>query len=199
MCTSDCKFPRNSCLWESIFRIISSVRSPLASKTPYKTAITSFAFAVAARLIRRWNQTGQKFAGAPDIAGTFLPRYPRLLWILILITYLDCFRGIVARQRSRFGSAALAGAFTALAAWTTISGFVFKLAFTAADSPELLDSRVLHFAERYSGVVALVTQARIVFAGIIALVAMYMSAGRRGQDLRPEIGKRPYKAILSHC
>lgn len=190
MCTSDCKFSSGALARKPIFTIIPSVRSPIASKAPYRTAITSLAFAAAARLIRRWNQTGQKFAGAPDIAGAFLPHHPRLLWTLILITYLDCFRGIVARQKSRFGSTALAGAFTVLAAWTTLSGFVFKLAFTAADSPELLDSRVLRFAEAYSGRVSLVTQARIVFSGIMALGAMYMFANRRGHDLKPAIGKR---------
>ncbi|KAJ6186346.1 Alkaline phosphatase-like alpha/beta/alpha [Penicillium mononematosum] len=41
------------------------------------------------RLLRRWNQTGQKFAAEPDIARTFFARHPEIFWGLLILTYVD--------------------------------------------------------------------------------------------------------------
>jgi ethanolaminephosphotransferase len=51
--------------------------------------LTTLGLAVAQRVLRRWNQTGQKFAAEPDIARTFFPAHPAIFWGLFMITYAD--------------------------------------------------------------------------------------------------------------
>ncbi|EER40547.1 phosphoethanolamine transferase [Histoplasma capsulatum var. duboisii H88] len=125
-------------------------------------------FAVSSRIMRRWNQTGQKFAAEPDIARTFFPSYTNVLWILILLTYTDICQGMV-RRTSSAGAASFSRLFFPI---LTSFALLFKLSFTAADSPELLQNVLIssHLVGSITGV-SLITQARLVFTGIaIALV-----------------------------
>lgn len=47
---------------------------------------------VIVRIIRSWNQTGQKYAGGPDIASYLsLEEHSGWLWLLILINYCSLF------------------------------------------------------------------------------------------------------------
>ncbi|KAL2108265.1 hypothetical protein VUR80DRAFT_4064 [Thermomyces stellatus] len=115
------------------------------------------------RIIRGWNQTGQKFAGAPDIVKTFIAPKPKFLWSLIVATY-----GWLQRRLTKpFGrnprsiSVSLVGALV-------FAAFTFKLAFTSEDSPELVVEPLssLHGAiPNFS----LVTRARMVFGGVLGM------------------------------
>lgn len=134
------------------------------------------------RITRRWNQTGQKFAGADDIAtsGVFHGNNSILLWVLIGATYLDVTNRIsrhVARsvvtldnpiyrkmldptpqQHHRMMGSLIA---TPLC----VAAIVFKLAFTVKDAPELtygITSSVIDRVEMLD----LVDLARMVFGGI---------------------------------
>ncbi|KAI1821782.1 alkaline-phosphatase-like protein [Xylaria intraflava] len=118
------------------------------------------------RMVCGWNQTGQKFAGEPDIVTTFLIPNPTLLWILVWCTYFWVARGILK---------ALDGVPTVISG-SMISGVVtsavsFKLAFTKQDAPELVIGLAKFLADLFEGP-SLVTQARTVFMGI-GLAAIY--------------------------
>ncbi|KAK3333890.1 alkaline-phosphatase-like protein [Cercophora scortea] len=117
---------------------------------------------VVTRLIRGWNQTGQKFAGEPDIVKTFLSTSPALLWTLVGATYLWIHRELVHGFSRLPVPVGFIGA-TALA----LAAFNFKLSFTHEDAPEL----VVGFAQRlldldFAQGTSLVSRARAVFAGL---------------------------------
>lgn len=114
-----------------------------------------------ARLTRRWNQTGQKFSGSPDIAREFLAQHTTLLWSLVGFTYLWNLNSLVTVTFARFGQIIAGTVGSAL----TTAALTFKLAFTNEDSPELLDSFTRAMAGTEFGA-SLVTRARIVFGGI---------------------------------
>ncbi|RYP56412.1 hypothetical protein DL771_011893 [Monosporascus sp. 5C6A] len=136
-------------------RLSNTVRRPLPVII---AAMTAF------RIIRAWNQTGQKFAGEPDIVTMFLTPHPTLLWCLVVLSY-----SLIAGQL--FGS--LSTGIPMLISGSLVSGLLlltlsFKLAFTMEDAPEL----VVGFARRLVDVFVLeggpdlVTRARAVFIGL---------------------------------
>ncbi|KAK2761397.1 major facilitator super transporter protein [Arachnomyces sp. PD_36] len=134
------------------------------SKTVYQ-GIGPMALLIAFRITRRWNQTGQKFAAEPDIATDFLTRNVHILWVLVFVTYADVY------QRISKNAPALTGESSAI--WRVAStllcvfAFAFKLAFTQADSPELLSSfPLVEYSANIAGNICLLYQARIVFVGV---------------------------------
>jgi len=87
------------------------------------------------RIARRWNQTGQKHAGASDITKDFLSENVNLLWFLVLFAYTDMFsRTVKSTFRNIPGRVAgfIFGFSTIGAALT------FKLRFAAQDTPDLI-------------------------------------------------------------
>jgi ethanolaminephosphotransferase len=154
------------------------------------------------RVIRRWNQTGQKYSGAPDIvtSGVFHGANSLFLWVLIGATYLDVTNRIskhIARSvvtlsnplyRKQVDPQPLdhhraTGTLIALPLCGT--AFVFKLAFTAKDAPELtyaITPSLMAWVEALD----LVNLARTVFAGIALVFAWitfaeYQRSVRRAQ------------------
>lgn len=115
---------------------------------------------------RRWNQTGQKYAGEADLVTEVLKRYPWILWSLMIVTY------VVFGQRLHARSLKMGRRLSFLPILVTASAFVFKAAFTNADAPELLRNMlllepVLNFATRYP----LTSLARVTFLGFGNLLA----------------------------
>lgn len=136
--------------------------------------------AVSQRLMRRWNQTGQKFAAEPDIARTFFPGHPTVLWALLILTYADAgyhlFRSLPSSVLPRLGAVILA-----------VVALMFKLNFVANDSPELLTGTFLSRVVG-NGLInwSLVWQARLVFCGVaccalLAVVSRSQSKAMRGK------------------
>lgn len=114
--------------------------------------------------MRAWNQTGQKFAGEPDIVTLFLATYPAVLWCLVIASY-----ALVGGQLF-FG---LNAEIPALVSGSLVSGLVllalsFKLAFTSEDAPELVVGFAKNLASIFvpEGGPGLVTRARAVFIGL---------------------------------
>lgn len=140
---------------------------------------TYFIILVATRLARRWNQTGQKFAGSPDIARTFLLEHTFILWTLVCITYLWNLNSLVTVTFERF-SQAMAGT---LGSAITTAALTFKLAFTNEDSPELLSGIAKSIAGADLGI-SLVTRARIVFV-LLGITAVYSIAAGLRKFKRP--------------
>jgi len=115
----------------------------------------------ALRIVRRWNQTGQKFAGESDIARTFLSTHTELLWGLIAATYIWNAQMIGTLGFPRLPRRTA----TVLAVVLMVLAVTFKLAFTNEDAPELISERamtILHFSAGWD----LITRARIVFQSI---------------------------------
>lgn len=124
------------------------------------------------RISRRWNQTGQKFAGEPDIARTFFSEHRHILWYLVAITYLwnlQSFGGKAFPNLPQLGAGALA---TLLAT----ASLTFKLAFTKEDSPELMAGIAKSLVD---GDVAfsLISRARAVFALLGAVLFYTLTSG----------------------
>ncbi|KAH8689708.1 putative sulfatase [Talaromyces proteolyticus] len=153
--------------WTTYIHIRSLQRD--SSSILYSRALSTAFLAILNRLVRRWNQTGQKFAGEPDIVQNFLSLQPVLLWALILLTYVQSFRGLV--QSSPIIGKKWMSIWIPLCAALTMAAFSFKLSFTAADAPEILHHWMLEIV-RSNILVSLVLQARIVFLGISLLLAI---------------------------
>lgn len=118
------------------------------------------------RLMRSWNQTGQKFAGEPDVVTLFLLPYPTLLWLMIFSTYFWVGWELMADLDGI--PTIISGSIVAGVVTSAVS---FKLAFTKQDAPELVVGLAGFFADLFDGH-SLVTQARAVFMGI-GLTAIY--------------------------
>ncbi|KAK3944311.1 GPI ethanolamine phosphate transferase 2 [Diplogelasinospora grovesii] len=153
-------------------------------KSRAKQGLAVVAMLVATRLIRGWNQTGQKFAGEPDIVKIFLASNPGLLCGLVGATYLWIWWELLVGFSNVPGSPAVnfVGA-TAL----TLAAATFKLAFTNEDAPELvLNSLAKQVLElEFMQGATLVSLARAVFTGLVlAMVcAVYLLSTKRRLSL----------------
>lgn len=138
------------------------------------TAMSGVLLLALHRVCVRWSQTGQKHAGAPDIAHTFFGSHHIVLWVLVIATYLHIFTRISGHTFARLVPP-IAGIFAALS--LVLPAFVFKLNFTQADAPELVQGLGASIRE-WSAVFDLVLQARTVFVGlgITALTTTWMHA-----------------------
>lgn len=152
---------------------------------PYRMSIT-IAMLTGVRIIRAWNQTGQKFAGAPDIVKTFLYPNPNFLWFLVGATYIWIHRELV------FGyNGIIAPVSYASATGMVLAAATFKVAFTKEDAPEL----VVGFAQSIADLGftqghSLVARARAVFiamAGGLLVAIFYILTRRRLSYLAPSI------------
>jgi len=133
------------------------------------------------RVIRRWNQTGQKYAGADDIVNSgIFHGNSFVLWSVVGATYMDVTLRLaahVARSIATFDGDQnkksldaepteinrLMGTIAVLP--LTATAFAFKLAFTAKDAPELtygLSGGMMDSLEALD----LVGLAQMVFGGI---------------------------------
>ncbi|KAH7321472.1 GPI ethanolamine phosphate transferase-like protein 2 [Rhexocercosporidium sp. MPI-PUGE-AT-0058] len=156
-------------------------------------AASSVLVLIVARLARRWNQTGQKWAGEPDIARTFFSEHRLTLWTLVGFTYLWNLQSLAARAFHRFPQTAAAGVSTAL----VTAALTFKLAFTNEDSPELMAGIAKYMADSEAGAGAsLIGRARLAFAAI-AIALLYTIGSGSGNPKRPNPTMRSLHDLLT--
>lgn len=121
------------------------------------------------RLVRAWNQTGQKYAGGPDLVTTFLQPNPVVLWALIVFTYF-----LVSLRLGQRLSRGIPQDFKLLAmsatAGVVVPGFMFKLSFTARDAPEIVASVVGPNGMSILESLPLIALARAVFYGVALMI-----------------------------
>ncbi|CAI4211447.1 unnamed protein product [Parascedosporium putredinis] len=129
----------------------------------------------ATRLVRGWNQTGQKFAGEPDIVKSFMTTYPRFLWLIVMISYI-WLQGRLMRRLNQIAPIWVSVPSVVALMW---AAFSFKLAFTNEDSPELVVSPMSDLHAIMPGL-ALITRARLVFASATAITAYALFINLRG-------------------
>ncbi|KAI5919975.1 GPI ethanolamine phosphate transferase [Camillea tinctor] len=144
------------------------------SKTPRSSLLVVFVGLGIMRLLRSWNQTGQKFAGEPDIVTMFLAMSPALLWGLVLASY-----GMVSWQLFDDLQGIPTTISGSIVAGLVTSALSFKLAFTNEDAPELVVGLAKTVVHMFDGP-SLVTRARAVFLGIglTTLYPVYLLATR---------------------
>ena len=142
---------------------VSSSRQQWFSKFIFHPAIMLLLFH---RIIRRWNQTGQKYAGAPDIVHSPVLRGPNsiVLWSLIGATYMDITIRLarhVARSIATFDTEQkdrsveiestdqnrMFGTIAVLPLCGT--ALIFKLTFTVKDAPIQSFHRLGHHARNF--------------------------------------------------
>ena len=117
------------------------------------------------RLLRRWNQTGQKHLGDPDIARTFFSSHNWVMWVLVASSYIDIAQRLARRGLPRVPRQVV----TPLTFALCLVAFEFKTIFTKADAPELLDG--LQSLPIWPMLEAsLVTRAKAIFLSIAAAV-----------------------------
>lgn len=158
-------------------------RSTLLDKWSWRTTVHLSVALGINRLLQRWNQTGQKHAGSPDIVSSLLLPRPGVLWALVVATYLALqFRlsRLFSIDRAKLGGADLLG----ISAATALCGMalVFKMCFTARDAPELITG-VLTANREFFEQAPLVALARIVFCGcgvgVVRLVSREVFGSKR--------------------
>jgi len=110
-------------------------------------------------IIRRWNQTGQKFAGAPDIGKLVLQPNPQFLAILVISTYLLAGYSVFRHtfREDEFFRRILWLVFLVGAA------FIFKISM-AAEAGETLPIWLQQIPPSWSS--SLITKARISFIAL---------------------------------
>ncbi len=127
------------------------------------------------RMVRRWNQTGQKHAGEPDIARTTLPSHNRVLWLLVLATYFNVMQRLARKALPKTSRHISVASSIALC----VATLGFKLTFTKAEAPELLAGLHVDFL-RPMEAISLVVQSRVVFIGIVTFVSLTILAEALG-------------------
>ena len=146
--------------------------------------LATLGLAISQRIIRRWNQTGQKFTAEPDIARTFFAGHPAILWSLVILTYVDAGRQLLLSLPPAAFPRLCASILPALA-------FMFKLNFVANDSPELLAGSFLSkFVGRWPDSFSLIWQARFVFGGLACIVALEVMTRHRSENGRSKSSSR---------
>lgn len=143
------------------------------------------------RILRGWNQTGQKHASQPDIARGIFPAHNYVLWSLVFASYLVVLVKMSVLTQSRM----LRSLSFVVALVLCTTALAFKISFTMADSPELLRGIEIFRAFAPSGM-DLVIQARAVFLGTV-IYAVGITLSNRGKWLRPESGKRVFTPIVA--
>ncbi|PNY29776.1 GPI ethanolamine phosphate transferase 2 [Tolypocladium capitatum] len=145
------------------------------------------------RLIRAWNQTGQKFAGEPDIVKLFLAPNPQMLWVLVSLTYILVSFQVLANLNGLPFIVA-----TSLTSVLVSSTFAFKLAFTAEDAPELIAGFAKTLHDKFEGQ-TLLSRAHVVFAALAVLTACAVYLGSKGGRYAKSSGKsHPIPGLLWH-
>ncbi|RDW59278.1 mannose-ethanolamine phosphotransferase LAS21 [Aspergillus mulundensis] len=122
-----------------------------------------FILAISHRILRRWNQTGQKFTAEPDLARIYFPSHQGSLWFLVGLTYADVCLNLINDLTPSFIWPLLCLAVTATC-------FTFKLVFAASESPELLDETAVRSVAALLNGIPLVLYARVAMGGIVLLL-----------------------------
>lgn len=160
--------------WQSQLSAKPILRNRFGSLIYWSDKCIILVLAITQRLLRRWNQTGQKFAAEPDIARTFFTRHPEIFWGLLILTYVDAGRHLL-------GSIPITGILKLGALAPAVLAFTFKLHFVTSESPELLDGTFIsQIMKQWPYSLSLVLHARLVFYGL-AVVVLIGLVGKRSR------------------
>ncbi|ETS72892.1 hypothetical protein PFICI_15399 [Pestalotiopsis fici W106-1] len=161
---------------------LSRTRLQKSTRVPYWAVL---AILVSIRLMRGWNQTGQKFAGNPDLVKLFLAPNPEILWCLVIGTYAVLFVELMSNARGIFpGAIAMP-----LMLGVVTSAMSFKIAFANEDAPELVTGFVRSLLQLMEGP-SLLSRARVVLLGLalaLAYTVYFLLTRRRVRHLEDKL------------
>lgn len=158
------------------------------SRTPLVTGVCGFLLLSLHRIANRWNQTGQKHAGAPDMSRHYFPSDTGNLWLIATLAYVYFGTGVTSRSLKGIFPPAIA---SILVLATVVCGMIFKFNFTLADAPELVGkgggpfSYLRRLVEGHD----LVFQARVTFT-LLGLLFITTLAGHSAQSRRSTLRVR---------
>ncbi|KAF8427325.1 hypothetical protein EV426DRAFT_635930 [Tirmania nivea] len=139
--------------------------------------ISSLIILLLVRISRRWNQTGVKHQGAPDIVTGFLLKHTTIMWILIFATYLYSLWRLNKRVCRRWGKAP-----SAILANTIISAAVtFKMSFARQDAIEAIPWWLLPIVRLFESA-SLISLARAAFMALGIAMGITLFAERTKKD-----------------
>jgi ethanolaminephosphotransferase len=185
--------------YPSLITVLTSSRAQkeLSLSPPFSlegdTALEFALLLVLHRITQRWNQTGQKFAGAADIVHNFWMPHPVLLWGVVAVTYLT----ISFRMKDHLINFLKVGTFvgTLCSSMLCVSAFAFKLGFTASDAPELLFWLGEDVVDSLQ-TIPLVGSARIVF--LLMGLGFAWASGSRWYSKANRVSKKGQKSIIDY-
>lgn len=129
----------------------------------FSSVLARLGLAASHRLVRRWNQTGQKFAAEPDISRDFLRSHQDILWFLIILAYAVTGK----RLNSNLPNNVL---WYVVGPSITLAAFLYKVVFVGSESPELLTDSILEPFAANIGEIPLIPHARFVLCGLLLLM-----------------------------
>lgn len=147
-----------------------------SGKMKFRSILATFLVLTFLRILRRWNQTGQKFAGSPDIGRTFFKQHNFWLLVLVALTYVAMTFRLASRRIEGLPQLVVwlfSGVLGAVA-------ILFRIDFTRADSPELL-AGLETIAAEWTMPIGLVGQARFIFL-LVGVASSYLVVSSK---LRP--------------
>ncbi|KAJ5205614.1 Alkaline phosphatase-like alpha/beta/alpha [Penicillium cf. griseofulvum] len=154
------------------------LRKNFGSLASWSGKCTILVLAITQRILRRWNQTGQKFAAEPDISRTFFARHPEIFWGLFVLTYVDAGRHLLK-------SISISRIFKLGVLVPVVFAFTFKLHFVTSESPELLEGTFIsRIVKQWPYSLSLVSHARLVFYGLAVIVLLALFVGKRSRVAR---------------
>jgi hypothetical protein len=137
------------------------------------------------RILRRWNQTGQKFAGQPDIGREFLPAHSAYLWSLVAVTIANELLEIALLTRYN-------PLLCSILVFTLASSTLYKLAFVYADAPELLSGLNVKIIQ-YLSTLSLVPLAQLSFFGLFVSTILIMFTKKGERKTQSKVKNSKYK------
>jgi ethanolamine phosphate transferase 2 subunit G len=144
---------------------------PSTALSTFAIHLANWTLAVCHRVITRWNQTGQKHAGAPDIVTSVFNPHPFYMWCIIGATYFAITLNAGYHLGRSLGMGSITGPLIGfvISLGVTVPSALIKVAFTASDAPELFwwlqGEQVLELQS-----LPLILLARAVFSGIVILL-----------------------------
>ncbi|KAI5804032.1 alkaline-phosphatase-like protein [Peziza echinospora] len=158
------------------------------------------------RITRRWNQTGQKHQGAPDIVTSLLLPNPTLLWILIFATYAYIgFRLLRASSPSSSSPSAQPPQTNPLEHLTTTLllpplALLFKASSAAIDSVESVPAWMLTIVDAakltvWAGYGDIILHAQILFLALFSGVLVIYAISILSYSEETELGRRRNKLL----
>ena len=156
-------------------------RIPSDSEKRLSSAVSIMLTTLLFGVVRKWNQTGQKYAGDSDVLGEAIKPNAFFLWTLNIIAY-SVFSRNLSERATQWIQAKQMGVLPVLVA---MSALIFKVAFTAADAPELVERvAFLRPLVSFTGKYPLVNLARVCFMGLAQLMgcAIYYDAPWRSRS-----------------
>ncbi|KAK4548447.1 hypothetical protein LTR36_009357 [Oleoguttula mirabilis] len=160
-------------------------------------AVAGVTIVAVQRIAVRWNQTGQKHTGEPDIVHNVFPDYYVFMWAFVLMTYgYECYM----LARCTFVDLMPPEIAVIASVVLTVPAVIFKLNFTQADAPELVQGLAYKIRE-WTASFSLLAQAQLVFAvlalGTLVVVVMAVGLGRN-TDLRQQAVRITLAERLHH-